>query len=148
MLWLGPLLLQAVSADAAAKGGAACSSDLDCSLTGTCSSSGRCDCDAAWMGPRCERLHLLPAHRSAFYPTGGHPTELPSDRPFTWGGSILKDEAGLYHLFVVEYMNHCPMTYGTWTSQSSVRHATARSASGPWEPKELPLGPGPTGTQW
>ena len=149
LLLVGSVLLQAVSAAATAagggaKGGAACTSDLDCSLAGTCS-SGRCDCDAAWTGPTCERLHLLPAHRSAFYPAGGHPTELPSDRPFTWGGSIMKDEAGLYHLFVVEYMNHCPMTYGTWTSQSSVRHATSRSASGPWEPRELPLGPGPTG---
>jgi hypothetical protein len=130
--------------DSVPKGGAACASDLDCSLAGTCS-GGRCDCDAAWTGPTCEQLHLLPAHRSAFDPAGGHPTQLPSDRPFTWGGSIIKDDAGLYHLFVVEYMNHCPMTYGTWTVQSSVRHAVSRSASGPWEPKELPLGPGPTG---
>jgi hypothetical protein len=74
-----------------AKGGAACQTDLDCSLAGTCSaSSGTCACDAAWTGPACERLHLLPAHRSALYPAGGHPTALPSDRPFPWGGSIMK----------------------------------------------------------
>lgn len=129
---------------AVTKGGAACATDLECSLTGTCT-AGACVCDAAWTGQACESLHLLPAHRSALYPPGGHATSLPSTRPFPWGGSILKDDAGIYHLFVVEYMNQCPMTYGTWTFQSSVRHAVSKSLAGPWEPKELPLGPGPTG---
>ena len=121
------------------KGGAACSTDADCSLTGSCTAA-KCRCDAAWTGPACEQLHLLPARRTALYPAGGHATELPSNRSFPWGGSVVKDDAtGLYHLFVTEYMNRCPMSYGTWTLQSSIRHATAATASGPWEPKELVL---------
>lgn len=121
------------------KGGAACHSDADCSLTGSCIAS-RCTCDAAWTGPACEQLHLLPALRSALYPAGGHATELPSNRSFPWGGSVIRDNAtGIYHLFVTEYMNRCPMTYGTWTLQSSIRHATSTTANGPWLLRELVL---------
>jgi hypothetical protein len=121
------------------KGGADCRNAADCSLTGSCVGA-KCACDAAWTGPACEQLHLLPARRSALYPAGGHATELPSNRSFVWGGSVIKDDAtGIYHLFVTEFMNKCPMTYGTWQIQSSVRHATATTANGPWEPKELVL---------
>ena len=120
------------------KGGAACRTDADCSLTGSCVASS-CKCDAAWTGRACERLHLLPARRSALYPAGGHPTSLPSNRSFPWGGSIIKSKDGVYHLFVTEYMNRCPMTYETWTLMSSIRHATSPSIDGPWQPKELVL---------
>jgi hypothetical protein len=46
---------------------------------------------------------------------------------------------GLYHLFVTEYQNHCPMTYGSWTFQNSIRHATSASVNGPWVAKEMVL---------
>jgi hypothetical protein len=121
------------------KGGAACRSDHDCSLTGSCV-AGLCRCDISWTGPSCERLHLLPAFSSAIYPpTDPHATNETS--PVSpWGGAMHKDElTGLYHLFVTEYQNHCPMTYGSWTFQNSIRHATSASVNGPWVAKEMVL---------
>ena len=39
-----------------------CASDLDCSLNGLCdASTGACACDAAWRGPACQELALLPS---------------------------------------------------------------------------------------
>ena len=146
---LGLLFVVACSAaHPTPKGGASCSSDRDCSLTGSCS-AGTCHCDAAWTGPACEHLHLLPAHRGALYPpTTPNPPTLPpfqNDSTYSpttspWGGAVIEEEAsGIFHLFVTEYANHCPMTYGTWTFQASIRHATGVSANGPWEPQELVL---------
>jgi hypothetical protein len=123
---------------AIAKGGASCATDTDCSLTGSCTSDLICKCDTAWTGPSCEHLHLLPAYRTALYPAGGHPTSLPSSRPFPWGGTIAK-EGQVYHLFVAEWANHCPMTYATWPAQVNVRHATSKSPHGPWNPQEIVL---------
>ena len=37
-----------------------CVSDLGCSLNGICV-AGVCACDAAWHGPSCELLSLLPS---------------------------------------------------------------------------------------
>jgi hypothetical protein len=39
---------------------------------------------------------------------------------------------GLYHGFFTEYLNNCPMTYGTWSTQTQIRHATSPAADGPW----------------
>ena len=40
-------------------GASACSSALDCALSGDCV-SGTCACDAAWSGPSCTTLNLVP----------------------------------------------------------------------------------------
>merc|ERR1719265_2110493 len=39
---------------------ASCTTDEDCSLAGVCSESGICECDAAFTGPTCAELNLLP----------------------------------------------------------------------------------------
>ena len=88
----------AVAGSSSRNGGATCTSDHDCSLTGSCTAA-KCLCDAAWTGPHCENLNLLPAHRAALYPAGGHPTALPSNRSFPWGGTIAKDKAILQASF-------------------------------------------------
>lgn len=38
-----------------------------------------------------------------------------------------------YHGFFTEWMDHCPMTYGTWSTQTHIRHAVSRSPDGPWQ---------------
>ena len=44
---------------------------------------------------------------------------------------------GLFHGFFTEYLNHCPMTYGTWSTQTQIRHATAPASDGPWTPLDV-----------
>ena len=67
----------------------------------------------------CELLDLLPARVGSGYPTVPATTRLPSTSVFPWGGAVVQQlpqppRPPLYHGFFAEYLNHCPMTYGTW----------------------------------
>ena len=72
---------------------AKCETDLDCSLNGACK-GGVCLCDAAWTGPCCSALALLPATVQA----SGYRHANTS----TWGGNIIN----------VDGMNHMWFVYG------------------------------------
>lgn len=95
----------------------ACNSDADCSYNGACQSSG-CRCTAAWSGPSCSTLNLLPATRGA----GLH--DIGSNMS-SWGGSVLKGDDEKYHMWSSEMVNHCGLD--TWTSNSHVVHAVRSS---------------------
>ena len=118
------------------KGGGQCNTDAQCHLCGTCTDS-RCLCDAPWTGSHCAQLDLLPARAGSGYPSIPPTTQLPSNTTFTWGGAVVSGEDGLYHGFFTEYLDHCPMTYGTWSTQTQIRHATAKAADGPWVPQDI-----------
>jgi hypothetical protein len=102
-----------------------CTSDWDCSLSGTCSPQGTCTCFPPWTGSlNCESLAFNPSPMQRGYPTPGH-------NETTWGGSIVQDPAsGLYHMYVAEMMNECPLN--TWGQNSRCTHATSSTPEGPF----------------
>ena len=68
-----------------------CGGASDCRFNGRCDpETAACVCDAAWRGPTCAALRLGAAPRD-----GGFQHENAS----SWGGSIMHDTDGLYHMF-------------------------------------------------
>ena len=56
---------------------------------------------------------------------------------YVWGGSIVKGEDGLYHIF---YSRWPKETYFTgWVTHSEIAHATAPSPAGPWTHRDVAL---------
>jgi len=124
-----------------------CRNDEDCSLNGKCQVNGACRCRAAWKGRRCETLNVLPPSRSSGYrgTDDGHNTS-------SWGGAVLKDDAGTYHMWASEMTEHCGI--GAWVQNSRIIHATSSSPAGPYIRKDVTWGvfahepevvPGPNG---
>ena len=99
-----------------------CSDDFDCSLGGECTGSA-CVCDVWWTGPTCALLNLAPADPAA--------SGLVAPGYFSWGGHPLEDADGTFHLLASFLCDHA--TLGSWTTKSSIAHATARSPTGPYE---------------
>ncbi|WP_232829204.1 alpha-L-fucosidase [Aureibaculum luteum] len=56
---------------------------------------------------------------------------------YNWGGSIIKDKKGKYHLFYSRWKKE----YGFlgWLTHSEVAHATAKNPTGPWKYRETVL---------
>ncbi|MDN5204628.1 glycoside hydrolase family protein [Fulvivirgaceae bacterium BMA10] len=50
---------------------------------------------------------------------------------FNWGGSIYKDNEGIYHLFYSRWKKK--HTFYGWLTHSEIAHATSSSPKGPWE---------------
>ena len=103
------------------QGGGACATIADCSLGGECVSSA-CVCDAWWTGERCDLLNLLNAASDA------QGMQIPGY--YSWGGHALADAAGTYHGFFSFMCRHA--TLSDWTTKSSIWHATAAAAEGPY----------------
>ena len=129
----------AVAAAAAASsapppsGGAPCASSLDCWLNGDCASA-VCVCDAAWTGAACDVLQQRPS--SQLWPP---PDPLPANTSTlasSWGSSIVRDEAGVFHMFVEVVCR----TF-TWMhiAGSVVVHATAAAVGGPYTFSDVAL---------
>lgn len=57
-----------------------------------------------------------------------------------WGGNILKDENGLYHLFVCGWPENSPKGHHTWP-QSTVYHTVCKNSVGPFIIRDT-IGPG------
>lgn len=56
---------------------------------------------------------------------------------YNWGGSIIKDEKGQYHLFYSRWKR--AYTFNGWLTFSEIAHAVSQHATGPWEYKETVL---------
>lgn len=56
---------------------------------------------------------------------------------YNWGGSIIKDNDSLYHLFYSRWKR--AYTFNGWLTSSEIAHAVSPNASGPWEYKETVL---------
>ena len=56
---------------------------------------------------------------------------------FNWGGSIIKGNDGLYHLFYSRWKRS--YTFNGWLTASEIAHAVSPNASGPWVYKETVL---------
>ena len=84
----------------------ACSDDMDCSLNGQCTKS-ICVCDPAWRDSdngkeRCSILNTLPFPND-YVPAYGGPrtsTVWQHQNLTSWGGNIIQDSEGKYHLYV------------------------------------------------
>ena len=118
------------------KGGGACSSIADCMGGGVCK-AGKCQCDATFTGQHCVMLDLLPiaVGESTGFPSAegvAAQAKLPTNSTFPWGGALIEDDDGLFHLFFTEWLNNCPMRYDTFATSTHIAHATAKSAAGPW----------------
>ena len=80
-----------------------------------------CDCDPGWTGSDCSELIILPANSNSGY------------RPAStdaWGASVLKDDSGIYHMWVSVVENNCDIQY--WARNSKVVHATSSTPQGPY----------------
>ena len=102
-----------------------------CSLNGDCI-GGACVCDAAWTGPTCAQVNLVPltpemAARGAYRPQAHSPY---TGSATSWGGRPLRDAHGAYHLYVAELANNCTLT--SWVPNSRVTHAIADAPEGPY----------------
>ena len=92
----------------------------NCSFNGNWNGSS-CDCDPGWTGSDCSELMILPAAPSSVY----NPAYVDA-----WGASILKDDSGIYHMWVSVTDNNCDIQY--WARNSLVVHATSSSPTGPY----------------
>ena len=82
-----------------------CDSTAACSFNGECASDHtttagekgrrRCVCDAAWRGPTCSTLNLLPAVRGAGLNTSDN-----GGPEMSWGGTVVEGDDG-------RYVQHC-----------------------------------------
>ena len=116
------------------KGGGACGSIVDCMGGGVCA-AGKCQCDVTFTGEHCLMLDLLPIAGDAGLPSAegvAAQATLPTNSTFPWGGALVEDDSGLFHLFFTEWLNNCPMRYDTFATSTHIAHATAKDATGPW----------------
>jgi sucrose-6-phosphate hydrolase SacC (GH32 family) len=91
-----------------------------------------CVCDAGWTGAHCGQLDLLPAPPLEMQVTGKAATTTSNDvANSTWGMSVLgPDPSGMFHGYMTEIANHCPL--GDYGTASQIAHMTASSPLGPW----------------
>lgn len=106
----------------------ACNTDLDCSLNGICGSDSICQCDTPWSGTACDLLDVMPTIPESGY--NGTAVNMSS-----WGGSIMQDDDGSWHMFVAEMANNCGLS--SWTTNSQVVHLVADDALGPYVRSEV-----------
>lgn len=123
---------------------ATCASDLDCSLNGVCGAGGVCQCDAAWTGPCCTALNLLPVPSQPALANG-----YMAANTSTWGGNIiaegpLTNGSTVFHMWIAEMaprnnatgQGSCGLT--TWGSNSQIVHVTSvDSPLGPYARREV-----------
>ena len=114
-------------------GGAPCASSLDCWLNGDCAASAYV-CDAAWTGAACNVLQQRPSQQ--LWPP---PDPLPANTSVlasSWGSTIVRDDAGVFHMFVEAVCR----TF-TWMhiAGSVVVHATASAVGGPYSFADVAL---------
>ena len=120
-----PLLLLLAGAEAG------CSSDEDCSLNGRCKPGGVCACLAAWSGPSCGVLSLLPATKGA----GLHAPHSASNTSSSWGGSVGYDAATRrWQMYAAEMVNGCGI--GSWEENSRIVRASSATPGGEYTVEE------------
>ena len=94
-----------------------CIHQRDCSFNGNCS-HGTCRCAPAWRGKFCEKLATIAGPKAL-----GYQGRDSSGRLSSWGGAVLRDNAGVYHLIGSEMIRHAGLL--PWSCNSQVIHATS-----------------------
>jgi hypothetical protein len=100
-----------------------------CSLNGEGSP---CKCDTGWTGLNCGQLDLLPAPPFSKQVTPlSATTNNNAAANSTWGMSVVgPDSKGVYHGYMTEIANNCPL--GDYGVASQLVHMTAFHPIGPW----------------
>ena len=110
-----------------------CADPSDCSYNGVCN-DGTCECHPQWMGKYCGQLRLVATEKSA----GLHWHDA-AGRVSTWGGSVVRDANGTYHMWAAEMTNNTGIL--VWMLNSRIRHAVSRTGPyGPYEPQDIAFG--------
>lgn len=94
-----------------------------CNLNGVLL-NGACECDVAWTGANCTELSVLPTNATS----GLVDADARGVHLSTWGGSVLVDDYGTWHMWAARMVGHCGI--GSWLSNSEIVHATANSPTG------------------
>lgn len=81
------------------------------------------------MGSVCNELKFTPNSARVAY----------ASTLWTWGGSPIVDDAGVFHLFSSEMSNQCGILH--YCVNSRVIHLTSPNATGPYSRKEIALSP-------
>ena len=111
-----------------------CTSSHDCSYNGRCVRL-VCECYSQWMGKYCNQLRLAPTDSNA----GLQSLDAQGRRISTWGGSVVRDQDGTYHMWASEMINSCGIV--VWLSNSRIRHAVSTNGpAGPYEPRDVAEG--------
>ena len=107
-----------------------CASAFDCGgLNGRCLANSTCACSPGWQGANCAALKFVPSSARVAFPTA----------LWTWGGSPIVDDGGVYHLFASEMSNLCGILH--YCVNSRVIHLVSPNATGPYERREIALAP-------
>ena len=94
-----------------------------CSYGGLCLPSAACACRAAWRGPNCSQLSLLPAQTGAAFAG-------PAANWSSWGGSVVRAR-GRHYMALARMAGHCGL--GAWEANSEIALAvSAAGAEGPY----------------
>eukprot|EP01061_Rhynchopus_euleeides_P009991 TRINITY_DN19312_c0_g1_i1.p1 TRINITY_DN19312_c0_g1~~TRINITY_DN19312_c0_g1_i1.p1 ORF type:complete len:506 (+),score=67.49 TRINITY_DN19312_c0_g1_i1:125-1519(+) len=108
-----------------------CEHDGDCAHNGQCNTATQqCSCYPGWAGTACTRLNETQTRRNAGYRASSNGANLTS-----WGGPMLKDGNGTYHMWASQMLNHCGMS--SWGGNSQVIHATSSTPLGPYTMKDV-----------
>lgn len=108
---------------------AACRTDRNCAYNGRCTED-RCICTGPWEGEHCERLQT--SLRASLTGGFGSPHFTSQDGYSTWGGSVLVDNDGIWHMFASQMKNKCGIDY--WEPNSRIVHASSsKGFEGPYQ---------------
>ena len=124
MLLCGVLFISLLAlAPRLAAGG--CETEADCSYFGRCV-AGRCVCRHQYNGTNCDAFAFAPVD-----PTRGSGLRTvdatTGQQTSSWGGSVLLDENGTYHMFAAEMTNSVGIK--SWRSNSRVGEKTAATCT-------------------
>lgn len=105
----------------------ACESEADCSYFGSCV-GGRCACRHQYIGSSCEAFAFAPLEAKRGSSGLRTVNSSTGEQTSSWGGSVLLDEDGTYHMFAAEMTNAVGIK--SWRSNSRVVHACRRRPGG------------------
>ena len=104
----------------------ACDDDSDCTYNGKCEDD-TCRCEDAFRGERCDVFRFVPR---TYVNEGLRTLEDNGTYTSSWGGSVLLDDDGVYHMWASE------MTFSTgikaWLTNSRIVHAVADDSQRPF----------------
>eukprot|EP01084_Bolivina_argentea_P221542 375190_1 len=92
-----------------------CTSARDCSYNGECIKN-VCECSPQWMGAHCAMLNLLPTNKAY-----GYQYFLNGQNVSSWGGPVVRDDDGNYHMWAAEMSMYCGIN--AWQPNSILIHA-------------------------